>query len=266
MSIMKRCNTCQVDKTTEQFWKCSSYKDKLRIDCIDCAKYKKQHPVPKIEEVSQKTKTCAQCKIIKSVSYFGLATKSKDGHNWSCKECINKKKTCYKANREERENLEKLNMKKCTECKQDKNFSEFLKDKNCRNGYKTKCRDCTKKQKNKYMALKRHSDPRYKIECNVRRRILNAVTRNKQGKTSKSTNTMELLGCQVPFLMEYLEDKFKEGMSWENYGDWHIDHIKPCALFNLVNKEEQKQCFHYTNLQPLWATENLKKGAKYDKE
>jgi len=63
-----------------------------------------------------------------------------------------------------------------------------------------------------------------------------------------------------------LETKFLEGMDWDNYGiyGWHIDHIKPCSLFNLENIEEQKKCFHYTNLQPLWAIDNLKKGNKYD--
>ena len=52
-------------------------------------------------------------------------------------------------------------------------------------------------------------------------------------------------------------------MSWGNYGKWHVDHIRPCASFNLVNEEEQKKCFHYTNLQPLWAKDNLSKGSKY---
>jgi len=55
-------------------------------------------------------------------------------------------------------------------------------------------------------------------------------------------------------------------MTWENHGEWHIDHIKPCSLFNLLNEDEQKKCFHYTNLQPLWASENLSKGCKYENE
>tara|TARA_R110000751_G_scaffold131998_3_gene234420 strand:- start:438 stop:656 length:219 start_codon:yes stop_codon:yes gene_type:complete len=69
----------------------------------------------------------------------------------------------------------------------------------------------------------------------------------------------------------HLEDQFQDGMSWENYGrpngdyleGWHIDHIKPCALFNLEDASQQKECFHYTNLQPLWAEDNLSKGDKY---
>jgi hypothetical protein len=58
------------------------------------------------------------------------------------------------------------------------------------------------------------------------------------------------------------EKKFKPKMSWNNYGKWHIDHIKPCCSFNLSKSEEQRKCFHYSNLQPLWAKENLSKGKK----
>lgn len=73
---------------------------------------------------------------------------------------------------------------------------------------------------------------------------------------------MELTGCELNVLKEFLESKFKQGMSWENHGEWHIDHIKPCCKFDLEDEEEQKKCFHYTNLQPLWAKENLSKGGK----
>jgi hypothetical protein len=71
------------------------------------------------------------------------------------------------------------------------------------------------------------------------------------------------LGCSKQDFILYFQAKFKEGMTWENHGEWHIDHIKPCASFNLLDEEEQKKCFHYTNLQPLWASENLSKGSKY---
>jgi hypothetical protein len=63
-------------------------------------------------------------------------------------------------------------------------------------------------------------------------------------------------------LRDYLEAKFTEGMTLDNHGKWHIDHIKPCASFDLLHKKQQRKCFHYKNLQPLWAHENLSKGAK----
>ena len=71
-----------------------------------------------------------------------------------------------------------------------------------------------------------------------------------------------MTGCELSFLKCYIEDKFTEGRSWENHGEWHIDHIKPCATD--LTKEEQEKCFHYTNLQPLWAWQNLMKGSRYD--
>ena len=79
----------------------------------------------------------------------------------------------------------------------------------------------------------------------------------------KSCKTMELTGCSLEDLTKHLESKFTEGMTWENYGQWHIDHIRPCASFNLEDPEEQKKCFHWTNLQPLWAADNLKKSDKW---
>jgi hypothetical protein len=82
-------------------------------------------------------------------------------------------------------------------------------------------------------------------------------------KGVKSIKTLELLGCTVEDLRLFLEAEFVDGMTWENYGKWHIDHIQPCASFNIEDPEEQKKCFHWTNLQPLWAKDNLKKGAKF---
>ena len=78
----------------------------------------------------------------------------------------------------------------------------------------------------------------------------------------KHGTTIKLLGCNINELRFYLEGKFIDGMSWDNYGEWHIDHIRPCASFDLTDPEQQKKCFHYTNLQPLWAEDNLSKGDK----
>lgn len=83
----------------------------------------------------------------------------------------------------------------------------------------------------------------------------------------KAASTMELAGCTVAQLRHHLQARFTDGMNWENYGKhgWHIDHIRPCASFDLSDPEQQRQCFHYTNLQPLWAADNIRKGAKWQK-
>ena len=103
---------------------------------------------------------------------------------------------------------------------------------------------------------KRKTNPSYRLLMNLRRRTLLALN----GKC-KSANTMTLLGIpNIDFLWNHLEKLFKPGMTRENHGKWHLDHIKPCSSFDLTKPEEQAECFHYTNLQPLWASENLSKG------
>ena len=98
-----------------------------------------------------------------------------------------------------------------------------------------------------------------KLSLLLRRRTLLALKDN-----SKSKNTMYLLGVEnIEFLWKHLELTFKPGMTRENHGKWHVDHIRPCSSFDLSKPEEQAKCFHYTNLQALWAHENLSKGSKY---
>ena len=103
-------------------------------------------------------------------------------------------------------------------------------------------------------------DPKQKL-LNSLRSSLSHVTKG----MIKSASTMDLTGCTVEELRHHLETRFADGMSWENYGrnGWHIDHIRPCASFDLTDPEQQRQCFHYTNLQPLWAADNIRKGDKW---
>jgi len=107
----------------------------------------------------------------------------------------------------------------------------------------------------------RNNNPQKKIRHTVSSRLILAL---KSQNAKKHTKTTELLGCTVQFLKEYLESMFEEGMTWDNltHDGWHIDHKIPCASFDLTDIEQQKACFHYTNLQPLWAGDNWKKGCK----
>ena len=73
---------------------------------------------------------------------------------------------------------------------------------------------------------------------------------------------MFLIGCDIEYLMYYLQCQFIKGMNWNNYGKWHIDHIRPCYTFDLSKEIEQQQCFHYANLRPLWAKENWNRGKR----
>jgi hypothetical protein len=93
-----------------------------------------------------------------------------------------------------------------------------------------------------------------RLKRNMRTRIYDVL---KASNISKNNHTSELIGCSIDFLKTHLESQFKEGMTWENYGKWHVDHIIPCFTFDLTDPTQQKKCFHYTNLRPLWAWENL---------
>ncbi len=106
---------------------------------------------------------------------------------------------------------------------------------------------------------RRANDVAYRLKCRLKGRIRSAVKRASGLKAKKS---MDLLGCTMPDFLIYIESKFDVGMSWQNYGLWEIDHIMPCALFDLSKPEHQKRCFHFSNLQPLWRNENRRKCDK----
>ena len=111
---------------------------------------------------------------------------------------------------------------------------------------------------NAHKRQRTQTDVNFRMVNNLRRRLGNALN----GHT-KSASTMELLGCTAQQCNAHLESQFAVGMSWDNRAEWHIDHIKPCAAFDLSLESHQRACFHYSNLQPLWARDNLSKGAKY---
>ena len=142
----------------------------------------------------------------------------------------------------------------------------YLKNKNKKLEYQRKYKKenytrISEYQKN-YTKQRRKTDIQYRLSNDLRRRILLALQKKDLKKTQK---TIDLIGCSLYQLIEHLEKQFKEGMTWENRGfnGWHIDHIIPISSFDLNDIEQQKACFHYTNLQPLWAKENLLKSNKF---
>lgn len=184
------------------------------------------------------TKICNKCQRELYVSQFHKRNTSPGGYAHQCKECrsISRKGT-----------------------HKEYSATYYLK-------YKDRQRELEKLNRNKINARKRErakerrqTDVNYKIKTNLRGRIYKAVKQN-----IKSESTMILIGCSIEELKIYLSAMFTEGMNWNNYGKWHIDHIKPCAAFDLSDPIQQKECFHYSNLQPMWAIENIRKSSSYD--
>jgi hypothetical protein len=135
----------------------------------------------------------------------------------------------------------------------------YLKNKERKNKKQKEWYLKNKENRNIKIKERRKKDPNFKLMENIRRRFRHFLKGN-----IKSKSTMELLSItKVEFFWNYIESKFKPGMTKENYGKvWHIDHIIPCSSFDPSNHKDQKKCWHYTNLQPLFVHENLSKGSK----
>ncbi len=111
--------------------------------------------------------------------------------------------------------------------------------------------------------LRYRTTDKYRFENALRQRIFRAIKLRTKGTTKKCASTESLLGCSIKDLRIYLESRFEVGMSWLNFGKvWHVDHIMPCAIFDLSRNNHQKRCFHFSNLRPCFAIENIKKGKK----
>lgn len=122
-------------------------------------------------------------------------------------------------------------------------------------------REQIKQQTAEYRRRRYESDPVFRIRIALSTRLVKLLGRC---GASKSDKTIALLGCSLPQLKAHIESQFKSGMTWENKHLWEVDHIKPCAAFDLSDPEQQRKCFHFTNLQPLWSEENRKKSSTYE--
>ena len=170
-------------------------------------------------------------------------------------------------------------VKVCTKCKIEKPFDEFNKDKKTKDNYRSDCNCCRKQYReankkrineydkqyreankeriNKYRIERTKTDPLYKMKKILRDRSQKAFKRKGY---SKNTKTQEMLGVDWEVVKKHIERQFTKGMNWNNQGEWHIDHIIPLASASTL--ERLKELCHYTNLQPMWAEDNLIKSDK----
>ena len=235
------------------------------------------------------TKRCTKCQEEKpaTLEFFSKHSGRKDGLNYCCKECCKKRGKKYKEDNKEKisqynkewnekhrkeyskkyreENLEKCLQQEAESRERRREqgyFKKYHEDnreerlKKQREHYR-KNKESILEHKKEYKRNKYQTDPMYRMKVNLRGRFNRALKRN-----SKSSSVLTLIGCSIEELKEHLEQQFTEGMTWENYGKWHIDHIKPCASFDLSIPEQQQECFHYSNLQPLWGIDNIRKSDK----
>jgi hypothetical protein len=193
------------------------------------------------------TKVCIECGLEKSLSEFYKRTDTPSGYRNNCKECKLKNNHTWS-----KENNEKIiSIGKIWREKNKESIRERIKEWEIKNYQKIRDR------KNKRTKERIKEDSIFhltnKVRCRLRKYLitLNITKRNK---------TFDIVGCTPEFLKEHLETQFTDGMSWDNRSEWHIDHIIP--LSSAKTEDELYKLCHYTNLQPLWAEDNLKKSNK----
>ena len=140
---------------------------------------------------------------------------------------------------------------------------ERLKELRCESYYRNW--ESIRKKTVKRWRERYQTDPAFRLRCTVARRIHHVL---KDQDVEKSRRSLEYLGCSAKELKVYLEGLFKDGMSWDNYGQfgWHVDHIRPCSSFDLSDEKQAAACFHYSNLQPMWWRENIVKGGEWEED
>ncbi len=216
------------------------------------------------------SKKCSRCGIEKPLTkkFFQVNKQSRYGFRPDCKLCV----SIYRSRPDRVARIKEYNKKYMRENKE----KILVQQSEYRNKNKEliniRTREWYKKNREKAVAsaIERKkkllkNNLQYRIAERIRNRIRAAI---KLGRGFKKTSTQDLLGCTYKELKTHLESLFSIGMNWNNCGgtkkhnneSWHIDHIIPCASFDLSDIDQQKKCFHYTNLQPLWGLDNLKKG------
>jgi len=221
-------------------------------------------------------KKCTKCGNVKDGSAFCKQSSRPDGLYCWCKECQRLSRAQYAMAHKEQElangrkyyNKHKPQMaEKAHKYRQTKKGRAAVNASTMRYYYRHRAERLA-------AGKKRRSTDLFKKKMRERMRLWRAIPINRLSKALrsrlrhalngalKSATTESLLGCSFEKARAYIESQFQPGMGWENYGQWHVDHIIPCKFFDLSLPEHQQLCFNFRNLQPLWAADNLTKWAK----
>jgi hypothetical protein len=213
-----------------------------------------------------KTKVCAKCFKRKLAKYFNKCKRASGGLHNHCRNCQKIVRREWYLKNQDKEAAKSREYAKTDKAKQQRKLY-YLKNKDKLLSLNRKLRATPHARQLANTARKKmlETNQSFKIGQNLRGRIRIALKKKFVDKI-RGEHTKDLLGCSFEELKLYLESKFQDGMSWDNYGvkGWHIDHIIPCDSFDLTKSEERRKCFHYSNLQPLWWYDNLSKGNKID--
>jgi hypothetical protein len=212
-------------------------------------------------------KICFSCKIEKEYKYFSKDKYRIDGYCSNCKECKKNQTKKTILTNEQIENKKKYQKKyiiKNKEILKEKKKEYYNKNKDIilkkTKEYANKNKDKINLRSKIYMDKKLKSNKIFKLKHSISSLIRCSFYRTLNGTYKKSNKTEEILGCTINEFYLYLQSLFKKNMNFENYGSWHIDHIIPVS--SAKTEEEIIKLNHYTNLQPMWSLDNIKKSNK----
>lgn len=177
-------------------------------------------------------KPCSICKVTKAIDLFPRDRRNKDGYAYRCKACDSDVRAAW-VEKNRAANTDRA--------------SNWYRENRDRHSYRA----------NQYAKRRYATCPEIRIKMLLRGRVRDYLA----GK-NKAAKSVELLGCTLSEYRAHLEAQFHPGMSWDNHGEWHIDHIRPLASFDMTDPKQQFAAFNFKNTQPLWARDNLQKSSR----
>jgi hypothetical protein len=247
---VKKCIKCDEIKPVCEFYKSKRHASGLMNECIKC-----KNKRSKDAYYSDIEKSRARGRSEKKKEYSQLPETKRKRH-----ESYLKRKEENKEKRREYEKRDSIILYRKEYAKTPKRKASLKRYASTRVAER---REAVRKYRKSEKYRKTLNEYIHKTEVKLIRRLRNRVYfALKSQNANKIYKAIELVGCDMVFLKRHLESQFQKGMTWDNHGvsGWHIDHIVPCDHFDLTKPEEQKKCFHWSNLRPLWAKENLSKG------
>jgi hypothetical protein len=246
----KVCKTCGIEKSIDDFFKNNKTKDGHQLCCKECTGLREsEERLRAIRLKKEGYLICKDCGVVDKIENFIVNCQTDVGHRNLCYACL--KNRAKIANNTP---------------KRKKYMEEYIPK------YRSKNREKGNGQMRNYAKTSKAIETRHKREQGVNHKLIHALRQRlyyllKVSKTPKDCKALVLLDCTMDFFKKHIESQFSDGMSWNNYGignrRWSIDHIIPCASFDMTIEGQREICFRYTNLQPMWHNDNVKKGSLY---
>ena len=271
---MKLCIKCEKELPSDLF-------DYNRNVCKVCRyskrkeglEFRKEENLNRVQYIEQKK--CSSCLDTKAHELFNIRRVSKDGLASECRECYNKNRNKEKSSASVKS---APTTKYCSVCNTLHPITQFKKTLKSKDGYYNICINCWKptewnsdkqkasgkrwcernKEKVRIKLKNRSQKQQFIIKQRLSARIKCAFKLQSSRKIDK---TYDYIGCSYEFLKKWFEFQFQDRMSWTTIGEWHIDHVTPCDMYNLTDEAQSYECFNWRNLRPCWADENLTKSS-----